>query len=629
MTEHIEYIIPAGLIIIILIVGIYMVWQKNKIKEYQINQNNIPLDNIEPTRYDKIPGILMSIGIIGTFYLIYSGLHSIPDGLDITKVLVVIKDKIAPAFLVSAGGIGISIIYLIFESILASNFNKKIEKFKEENNAFTFAHLATQDLETSKNILKAINKQTETFSSLGKFADGLGDVTASMELFSEIAEKLDKTLNPEELGKVISTALLKEMTPVLNNIQSITSNVDTNSKKITQFLEDDLKNEIITPLKEAVLSTDKSMQEMRKVLKSTSDVMNETSKGIKQISINLSQLETSQTEFVKNLDEVLDKQKSEFENTTKIIENTYTNLNSTVNNQTSKFEENSNIILKSFTRLSIDMKGFLEDYKEDYKVILDEQQKAIIETKDSAVEILNKSGEEASSLINTASTSLNETLSKAGDILDKSGQGVADVISMASDKLDSTLSGVDEALVKTSKSIKDELEKFKDSYTDTLKGFLDSQEKILDKVFKEQTERLAGVVDGFRNNLEADVENRKLLNTELDELIKKTNGFVSSTKASISTAFDAQQSQLEEFLKTNQTMKNKLYNMIDDLSRINENGNNLTQELIDTTAKLQKQFNDNQAEILERYQGKVDKHLEDILKYMAAIIEASYIDKDK
>ena len=40
MTEQIEYIIPAVLIIIIFIVGIYIVWQKNKIKEYQINQNN-------------------------------------------------------------------------------------------------------------------------------------------------------------------------------------------------------------------------------------------------------------------------------------------------------------------------------------------------------------------------------------------------------------------------------------------------------------------------------------------------------------------------------------------------------------------------------------------------------------
>jgi hypothetical protein len=81
-------------------------------------------------------------------------------------------------------------------------------------------------------------------------------------------------------------------------------------------------------------------------------------------------------------------------------------------------------------------------------------------------------------------------------------------------------------------------------------------------------------------------------------------------------------------MENNKSMQSKLTYIIDNATNINDNGNILTKELIDTTANLSKQFNDNQIEILERYQIKVDEHLKDILNYMAAIIEASHINND-
>jgi len=473
---------------------------------------------------------------------------------------------------------------------------------------------------------------------------------------------------------------MKEMSPVLNNIQAITSNVDSNSQKITKFLEVDLKDEIIVPLKNSVDNTSESMKNIEQALNKTSDAMIETNKGFDKLTISLNTLESLQENFVSKLDAVLEKQKNEFEKTTETITSTYSLLTNTVTDQTKVFEENSKIILTSFTGLSTDMKDFLEEYKKDYKIILDEQQKAIVETKDSAVEILDKSGEKASSLISDASNTLDKTLSevnttllttsetagkllhesgekaselisnasntldktlsdvnttlvntseKAGEILEKSGQGVASVIDIASNNLDNTLKGVDEALVKTSESITEKLTEFKDSYTETLKGFLDKQADELHRVFGEHTEKLKEVVIGFKDTLEDDVSNRKILNEDLEKLVKTTNGFVSSTQAMITTAFDEQQSQLVNFMDNNKSMQSKLTHLIDNATDINDSGNILTKELIDTTANLSKQFNDNQIEVLEKYQGKVDEHLRDILNYMAAIIEATHLDANK
>ena len=302
-------------------------------------------------------------------------------------------------------------------------------------------------------MLEATKKQTKTFKSLSTFSDGLNDMSKSMEKFGDIATTLEKTLNPEVLGNVISKALLKDLNPVLADIKSITSNVDDNSQKITKFLEEDLKNDVIKPLLDSVKSTDNSMKEMKEVLEKTSEVMNETSLGIEKISDNLNKLEESQTKFVKNLDNVLDKQKDEFEKTTTIITDTYKKLTDDILKQTDGFEKNSKIILNSFTDLSKEMKSFLNNYKEDYKVILDEQRIAIKDTSDESIKLLGKSstmikevGVEASILITDASTKLQSNLTdvnntliltgeKAVGILDKSGKDASNLITGASEKL--------------------------------------------------------------------------------------------------------------------------------------------------------------------------------------------------
>ena len=569
-----------------------------KIKEYKTNIDNLIYDDyLDGVSFNTTPGILMSIGIIGTFYLIYHSLGNLNGNIEIENMLSVITNNIAPAFSISALGIFTSILYTFAEkTLIYFSYSSRIEKLKLNKSKRTYTNFATEELKTSKEILKATQLQTETFESLNDFSSGLKGMTQSIAKFGEIANTLEKTLNPQMLGEVISSALLKEMTPVLNNIQSITSNVDNNSQKITKFLEEDLKNDVIQPLLESVKSTDESTKEMKDVLEKTSQVMAQTNSGFDKILLNLNTLQESQDNFVNNLKQTLIEQRMEFEKTTNTITSTYNSLTNTVSNQTNIFEENSKIILDSFTSLSTEMKEFLIGYKEDYRELLTNQEKAIKETSEKAVEILDKSGKIASKTITDAS-----------------------------DKLEGTLDGVDEALIKTSESITEKLTEFKDSYTDTLKGFLDSQADELHRVFGEHTEKLKDVVVGFKDTLESDVDKRKILNEDLEKLVKTTNGFVSSTQSMITTAFDEQQKQLVEFMENNKSMQSKLTHIVDNASDINDNGNVLTRELISTTANLQKQFNDNQTEILKKYQIEVDEHLKDILNYMAAIIEASHI----
>jgi len=596
-----ENVVFPTLIVGIFIIAVFSSWYIHKQRlNYYTNQieNIIHDDWSEEKPLYFIPGILMSIGIVGTFYLIYSSLSHIEiDKID--KLSEIIRISIAPAFSISALGIVTSITYILIEQFFIQVFKNKIEKIQLKYSPKTYESIALGQFNISHDLLYAIQKQTETFEGMNNFSSSLQEASVGMRKFGDIASVLEDTLNPNVLGKVIANAVNNEMKPILEKVQNVTNNVDRNSQKITYFLEEDLKNEIILPLKKSVDTTSESMLSIEQALQKTSDAMIKTNKGFDKLNESLDSLESSQNNFVIKLDNVLEKQKNEFEATTQVISETYNALTENVKEQMEKFNENSQKITHSFTGLSTEMKEFLIGYKEDYKNLLNNQEKAIKETSQEAVTILTKAGEVASQ-----------------------------TISGAAEKLQSTLDGVDEALIKTSQSIKAELENFKDSYTDSLKVFLDSQEEILNNVFKEQTQRLAGVVENFKENLESDVKSRKLLNEELDTLIKTTNGFVSSTQAMITAAYDEQNTQLKAFMQTNQSMRFQLENLINNTTDIQENGNTLTKELIETTANLQKQFNDNQIKILEEYQLEVDKHLKDILGYMATIIEASHINKD-
>jgi len=547
---------------------------------------------VEGISYKFVPSILMSIGIIGTFYLIYMSLSNFQIS-KIEEVSNIITHQIAPAFSMSALGIFMSIIYLLVEKSILVIYKTIITKVTPKR---SYSNMNFRQNEIFEEMLKAINLQTKTFFELGDFSSGLADMSESMSKFGKITESLEKTLNPEVLGEVISNAFIKEMSPVLNRIEEVSKNVDKNSEKITKFLEVELKNEIMLPLKNSVDNTSEAMKDIKIALNHTSEAMIETNKGFDKLNESLNKLEVLQENFVKNLDEVLEKQTTQFEETTNKITQTYELLTNSVKTQIDEFNNNSKTITNAFAGLSDEMKEFLINYKNDYQELLQNQEQAIKDTTNSSIDILKQSGLE-----------------------------VSNVITSASNQLQNTLSGVDEALIKTSQSIKEELEKFKDSYTDSLTGFLNSQEKILNKVFKDQTERLEKVVDNFKVVLEDDVNNRKILNEDLDKLIKTTNGFIAGTKDMITTAFDEQQSKLMEFINTNEIMQNKLNNIISNTTNINEEGNKLTNELIDVIKNLYKQFNDNQTEVLKKYQISVEEHLKDILNYMAAIIEASHI----
>ena len=87
----------------ILIIGIFFasIWlnyknNNERFNYYKNNIDNLIFDDYQNGKsFSAIPGILMSVGIIGTFYLIYESLGDINEK---TNMITLIGNHIAPCF---------------------------------------------------------------------------------------------------------------------------------------------------------------------------------------------------------------------------------------------------------------------------------------------------------------------------------------------------------------------------------------------------------------------------------------------------------------------------------------------------------------------------------------------------
>jgi hypothetical protein len=177
---------------------------KNRILQSdEVNQED--LDSFK--HFSAIPGILMSIGIVGTFFLIYSSLSQFNID-DIQGISRIITNNVAPAFSVSALGVTASILYITFEGLIISRFKSHLKNKKQTSSEDNYLKLFQEQNNALKTIINGIQEQAEAFKDMKNFATSLQNASAGMEKLGEVSKNLEQILNPEKLGEVIADAAL-------------------------------------------------------------------------------------------------------------------------------------------------------------------------------------------------------------------------------------------------------------------------------------------------------------------------------------------------------------------------------------------------------------------------------------
>ena len=592
----------------------------------EVNQED--LDSFK--HFSAIPGILMSIGIVGTFFLIYSSLSQFNID-DIQGISRIITNNVAPAFSVSALGVTASILYITFEGLIISRFKSHLKNKKQTSSDDNYLKLFQEQNNALKTIINGIQEQAEAFKDMKSFATSLQNASAGMEKLGEVSKNLEQILNPEKLGQVIADAVNGEMKPILENINQVitnvsevSENVDRNSQQITDFLQNELKNEIMIPLKESVDKTTQSMEEIKEALDKTSQAMVETNKGFDKLNESLGKLEEAQKTFVNNLNNVLDKQRKEFEATTKTISSTYNTLTETVNNQITNFEKNSEIILNSFTSLSGEMKTFLKDYKEDYKQVLADQDQRIKAIAEESSQIIKEAGSEVIKLTENLDNILDSQRNNFEETIKQMQAGIANQIS--------DFENNSKTITNSFTSLSNEMKTFLEGYKADYKKILEDQDQRIKAIAKESSELIKAAGNEvakvateastqLKNTLsgvdEALVSTSKSIKEELDKFkdsyTETLKGFLDSQETILKDVFEEQTNNLNNVV-TN--FKTTLEDDVNTRKTLNAELDKLikkTNTFVSATQDILAGGFDEQAKLLDKI-FKNNKELQDKLK---------------
>ena len=245
--------------------------------EYFFNKDNM-ISHIGSKLYSAIPGILLGIGLIGTFIGLYVALvqMDMTSTASMEKSIYTLISAAGVKFAASIWGLGLSIIFTFVDKSLEFGLDSKLEKIQKDINEMFQRETAEQNLDK---ILVENEQQTKALNGL---ATSLTEKIAA-EFNNILIPKID-SINEHfsNLPNNISSSISESLEKPLQNISDTVKNITTNqAEQSTQALEI-LINKFIEKIDNVAGSQGEMLKESaiqsQKVLTETSNHLNNTFK---------------------------------------------------------------------------------------------------------------------------------------------------------------------------------------------------------------------------------------------------------------------------------------------------------------------------------------------------------------
>ncbi|MDP7197398.1 MAG: MotA/TolQ/ExbB proton channel family protein [SAR202 cluster bacterium] len=365
--------------------------KSNKIGENLLSKDPIKeLENFAQLNYSTMATIATMMGILGTFFGISKGVSEISlEGSNIkqlTETIQPVLSGLKTAFYSSMLGIGFSIIFRgagrLCEELLLKIGKENCEK-----------ELAEYEVESSQYYLRilgqAFKEQKQTAENMKDAASTMLAASKGLKDLPEIVEKFKANVDPEKLAEMISTGIndtikntispifkdINESLIVIPDLKTIMSRMEDSVHLFTKFTTEELNtildriaetqdksNGLIQDLATNITDLEKSVNNINDTLpefiesimrgldveltqlfkKLFSKLQNNLNKEISSVFSGLkSDGEKFRTEYKKTMNDVLENQKTAFEDTLKPLNE---ELAKSVKGIVKSFEDQKNII---------------------------------------------------------------------------------------------------------------------------------------------------------------------------------------------------------------------------------------------------------------------------------------------
>lgn len=334
--------------------------------EYFFNKDSM-ISHIGSKLYGSIPGVLLGIGLLGTFFGLYVALVqlNVGDAEQLSDSIKVLINMAGVKFAASIWGLFLSILFTLFDKVLEFGLDSELEKIQKNINEMFQRETAEQNLDK---ILVENEQQTKALNGL---ATSLTE-KISAEFNSILIPKIDSINEhfsnlPNNISSSISQSLEKPLQNISDTVKNITTNQAEQSTQaletlITKFVDklDSVAGSQGEMLKESAIQSQKVLTETSNHLNSTFKSMNEmmldqnrmSEFRDKKILEELNLIKQSQNEMLTNLSNNVSSNMNEINKTVNTnIEKLVTSVNNINEEQSFKSSQREELLISKINEL--------------------------------------------------------------------------------------------------------------------------------------------------------------------------------------------------------------------------------------------------------------------------------------
>lgn len=555
--------------------------------EYFFNKKSM-ISHLGSKMFSSIPGMLLGIGLLGTFTGLYFALIQM-DVTNVDKLQESIKILINMAgvkFAASIWGLGLSVIFTYVDKQLESGLEKKLDRIQVIIDEMFIRETAEQNLDS---ILIQNTQQTKALNGL---ATSLTEKIAA-EFNTTLIPKIELMNNqfnnmPNQISEAISDTFQQPLEKLSDTVENLTTN---QSEKSNEALETMLKG-FISELKSA--AGDEG-DKMKAASEHSQDIMKSTSEQLQNTFLSMQDMFKNQQSMSDERDKkILEDLSTIKKDQQEMIQNLSTNVTDNITNMNSKIGDNINKLVDTIqttntlqqessqkredkiTNSVNDMLSNIENKME--KQIEDDSRRNTIVT-----EMLDEIGTQNKELI----TEISSTVSGQMNSLNNSSQQLFEkLIAQFDDHIDKIKSNVDSIL----SNLKTEISNIDTIMTSTSKQLI-GLPSHLEKVSKSTDQLLM-----FSNDLTKSTNQLLQFNSDFlitQENLDKYTGNILTSSEELKSA----DSNLKETLENSKILLSEMKNQFEELAEQNS-------DTIDTFGTKVDKF-------MNEYHNHVEKAIKD------------------
>lgn len=558
--------------------------------EYFFNKDTM-ISHLGSKLYSAIPGILLGIGLLGTFFGLYVALVqlNVSDATELSNSIKILINMAGVKFAASIWGLGLSIIFTFIEKSFEFHLDRKLELIQKQINEMFERETAEQNLDK---ILVENEQQTKALNGL---ATSLTEKIAT-EFNNILIPKIDSINEhfsnlPNSISSSISQSLEKPLQNISDTVKNITSN---QAEQSTQALET-----LITKFVEKIDSVAGSQGEMlkesaiqsQKVLAETSNQLSNTFKSMNDMMLEQNKMsEFRDKKILEELNSIKQSQNEMLNNLSNNVSSNMDGINKTVN-------ENIEKLVTSISNVN-----------EEQSTKSSQREELLV----SKINELIGGIENSTSKQLESETQRNEKISSMIDNLEFSNQKVInDLGNSMGSQVEIMNNNTQQLITKITNDFENHIVQTQE-FLERIVSNLKKEVINIDDIFSRTSQKLVTIpnqIDKFSNSIDK-LNNFENTQKDTTEKLQEFSNNINATTQHITTMIENLKSSVNEFNSVNSNFSGTISNTKELLSHMNNDFNNL---------------NEKNTEIVDRFSKNVDRSLNDFHKEIEGAIKSNII----